>query len=276
METSHIQSELRQNEEDEFAASRQFLEMVHHDEKPGPKLLGGRLYAYVITLQGEWRFTETGPEFPFQFVSKHSMHSDISNEVACAGEFFIRRRRRRREMRLSDVAKPKPLVDGEPSNECYGEKHKGFEAPGYGSRNQGNPDNNNNSDNDDGHGDRKLNNSTHERPNEKSILQDSVDISKKPSHKTGRSRDPRNFVLIIDNDSGTYRPDPSVLPSLQVYLERNLPGLKVKAMAYDDERLRKWKEDQKPKKRVTNVKKIVQESNNESSSDEDNIGFYNP
>jgi len=31
---------------------------------------GGRLYTYIITLDGEWRFTETGKEFGIQMLSK--------------------------------------------------------------------------------------------------------------------------------------------------------------------------------------------------------------
>lgn len=49
----------------------------------------GRLYTYVITLDGEWRFSETGPEFAIDMLSKHSMHSDVAPEIAFSGEFFV-------------------------------------------------------------------------------------------------------------------------------------------------------------------------------------------
>lgn len=45
--------------------ARKFLEFTHWGE-------GGRLYTYVITLDSEWRFTETGKEFGIQMLSKVS------------------------------------------------------------------------------------------------------------------------------------------------------------------------------------------------------------
>ena len=36
----------------------------------------GRMFTYVITLDGEMRFTETGEEFAIEMLSKHSMHAD--------------------------------------------------------------------------------------------------------------------------------------------------------------------------------------------------------
>ena len=49
----------------------QFLKMTHFDE-------GGRLYTYVLTLDGLLRFCETGPEFGIDMLSKHTMHSDVN------------------------------------------------------------------------------------------------------------------------------------------------------------------------------------------------------
>ena len=49
----------------------QFLEMVHYDQ-------GGRIFTYVITLDGMFRFTETGKEFGIDLLSKHTMHSDVN------------------------------------------------------------------------------------------------------------------------------------------------------------------------------------------------------
>ncbi|KAL8939462.1 MAG: hypothetical protein Q9211_002731 [Gyalolechia sp. 1 TL-2023] len=64
--------------------SLQFLSLVHYDH-------GGRVFTYVLTLDGMWRFTETGKEFGIDLLSKHTMHSDVNIYVAFAGEFFIRR-----------------------------------------------------------------------------------------------------------------------------------------------------------------------------------------
>jgi hypothetical protein len=50
----------------------------------------GRIFTYVITLDGEMRFTETGEEFAIELLSKHSMHADVAKEIAFSGEFFVR------------------------------------------------------------------------------------------------------------------------------------------------------------------------------------------
>lgn len=49
----------------------QFLRMAHFDQ-------GGRIFTYIIGLNGLLRFTETGEEFGIDLLSKHSMHSDVN------------------------------------------------------------------------------------------------------------------------------------------------------------------------------------------------------
>ncbi len=53
------------------AMTKQFLDMVHYDQ-------GARIFTYVITLDGLFRFTETGKEFGIDLLSKHTMHSDVN------------------------------------------------------------------------------------------------------------------------------------------------------------------------------------------------------
>lgn len=78
-----------------------FLEFVQHGQ-------GGRMFTYVLTLDGQFRFTETGKEFKIDLLSKHTMHSDVSNYIAFSGEFFVRRRksRQRQGSRQHDEAFP--------------------------------------------------------------------------------------------------------------------------------------------------------------------------
>lgn len=91
-ETSHgevksVGKSSRQKEKEESIQAQlatRFLEMTQWGE-------GGRLYTYVITLDGEWRFTETGPEFAINMLSKHSMHSNVTPDIAFSGEFFVQK-----------------------------------------------------------------------------------------------------------------------------------------------------------------------------------------
>ncbi len=63
--------------------TRQFLDMVHYDQ-------GGRVFTYVITLDGMFRFTETGKEFGIDMLSKHTMHSDVQVSAGRYG-FMVKR-----------------------------------------------------------------------------------------------------------------------------------------------------------------------------------------
>lgn len=50
------------------------------------------------------------------------------------------------------------------------------------------------------------------------------------------------WELVIDNDSGTYSPDPKVLPDLKALLEYNFPGFTIFALNHDDPELKRSKE----------------------------------
>lgn len=63
--------------------TKRFLEFVDYGK-------GGRIFTYVLTLDGQFRFTETGREFGIDLLSKHTMHSDVSIYIAYSGEFFVR------------------------------------------------------------------------------------------------------------------------------------------------------------------------------------------
>ncbi|KAL2866781.1 C2 domain protein [Aspergillus lucknowensis] len=69
--------------------TQKFLEFVHYAK-------GGRIFTYVLTLDGQFRFTETGKEFGIDMLSKHTMHSNVSVYIAYSGEFFLRRRKHHR------------------------------------------------------------------------------------------------------------------------------------------------------------------------------------
>lgn len=177
-------------------AALQFLKMAHFDD-------GGRMFTYCLTLDACLRFTETGPEFGIDMLSKHNMHSDVQHYIACSGEFFIRR-----------LQKPD-------SNE--------------------NPD-----------------------PNEKTHPRD--DISGGPPHEPP-PQDPSCYQLVIDNDSGTYRPDKRILPDLKAFLERQFPGLGVVTMHWEDPELKELKSAQRDvKKREGRLVNVVMNRSQSSIS----------
>lgn len=178
----------------------QFLEFVHHNQ-------GGRIFTYVLTLDGKWRFTETGKEFGIDMLSKHTMHSDVSIYIAYSGEFFVRRR-------LQNV--------------------------------------------------------------ESSAKDPTSDIAEESSSEP--SEDPADYELLIDNDSGTYRPNAQYLPVLKQFLEANLPGLKIKTLDSQKEAdyMARAKADQRERKnneghRITYMQRINSITSSISSSDEEEL-----
>lgn len=174
----------------------QFLDLVNWDK-------GGRIFTYVITLDGQWRFTETGKEFGIDLLSKHTMHSDVSMYVAFSGEFFIRR--------LAHAEK--------------GATEEGQESHPPGNIEGGPP-------------------------------------SDDPP------RDPRLYNLVIDNDSGTYRPSADLLPRLKDFLKINLPGLKILTLDCnkDKERMEKWKGQQRERRKEEGTQPIVVQGDDSSVS----------
>jgi hypothetical protein len=157
-------------------ASLQFLKMVHYDE-------GGRIFTYVLTLDGLLYFTETGKEFGIDFLSKHTMHSDVNIYIAYSGEFFVRR-----------LAHPE-----EPTAALGQETHPNTDIPG------GPPD-------------------------------------------APPPENPKNYELVIDNDSGTYRPKGDLLPKLKEFLNENFPGLHIVVKECNDDSLEEMKKGQRESK----------------------------
>ncbi|KAI0366683.1 hypothetical protein BV20DRAFT_951821 [Pilatotrama ljubarskyi] len=175
------------SERTDEAFARKFLEMAAYGTE-------GRIFTYVMMLDGEWRFTETGEEFAIQLLSKHTMHADVALEIAYSGEFFVR------------------LVH--PSNHPSRTHHA-----------EGSPDGNG-------------------APPQDGCSDDG-DVESETDHPDPSSLPPSAYELVIDNDSGTYRPNKDLLPTLADYLSRpsNLGALgRIRAMDGFDERLKRWKE----------------------------------
>ena len=86
----------------------------------------GRIFTYVITLDGQFRFTETGKEFGIDLLSKHTMHSDVSIYIAYSGEFFVRRRIHR-PRRSSPSSRTEPLEPSESTSFAVEEDNEPLE-----------------------------------------------------------------------------------------------------------------------------------------------------
>lgn len=183
--------------------SRKFLEFVHYDQ-------GGRIFTYVLTLDGQFRFTETGKEFGIDLLSKHTMHSDVSIYIAFSGEFFIRR--------LRHPHNPSKSHETDPATETL--------------------------------------------PPEDEEVED---------HRSDadniKFRDPKYYELVIDNDSGTYRPNNKMLPKLKAFLSANLPGLKIVTLDCqdDEEKMKKLKNEQREKKKSSGTQITYLQNNSMSS-----------
>ncbi|KAJ7780249.1 hypothetical protein DFH07DRAFT_765537 [Mycena maculata] len=174
------------------ALARQFLGMTAWGE-------GGKLFTYVITLDGEWRFTETGPEFAIDLLSKHSMHADLAKEIAYSGEFFVQ-----------PFNATKEPVNGSAEHALNG----------------------------------------HARSSEDAAVPDQ-DAQPNGNATEPAARNPKAYELVIDNDSGTYRPKKELLPLFEAWLAdaSRLGGLgRVRAMDGFDKGLEKMKEGRKTEK----------------------------
>jgi hypothetical protein len=209
--------------------SQKFLEFAHYGQ-------GGRIFTYVLTLDGQLRFTETGKEFGIDMLSKHTMHSNVSIYIAYSGEFFLRRRKHRHRRN---------------SPEGQAERAETAESS--------------------------------------TVPTDKFPVEEDETHNEGEdlqqteegvliSTDPADYELFIDNDSGTYRPNPAKLALLKEFISSNFPGLHVTTLDCqgDAERMGKLKEEQREFKKnegngITFLQQGSASSLSISSSEEDEL-----
>ena len=87
-------------------------------------------------------------------------------------------------------------------------------------------------------------------------------------------KDPRSYELIIDNDSGTYRPSADLIPVFKKFLKRNFPDLHIEVKACTDDKLAEIKKQQKEIKGKEGDHMVYgqgSDSGSISSSDEDEL-----
>lgn len=192
-----------------------FLDFIDHGR-------GGRIFTYVLTLDGQLRFTETGKEFGIDLLSKHTMHSDVSIYIAYSGEFFVRPRKKHHRLRESITS----LSSSRPRSSASGMEPES------------------------------------EEPEEASKDDDECTV----------------YELIIDNDSGTYRPNAEKLPLLREYLSKNFPGLHITTLdcQKDEKRMSRLKQQRRAEKQrargnIIYTQQVNDSSSSLSSSDEEDL-----
>jgi hypothetical protein len=254
-----------------------FLDFVHYDE-------GGRIFTYVLSLDGLFRFTETGKEFGIDLLSKHTMHSDVSIYIAFSGEFFVRRVKHAKLHKNDSAVDPenelhKPSTPRDEDREQRDEASKANapdpkKAKGDASHQTNGPS-------------KEKTNSTPDLDREKTHRSSFLgkketngtpSLNKEKNNGTPKDDDPTHYELIIDNDSGTYRPNADTLPLLHSFLAHNLPGLKIRTLdcQKDEELQKKLKNEQREKKKAAaGDKKVTYMQNSSmsslSSSDEEEL-----
>jgi hypothetical protein len=86
-------------------------------------------------------------------------------------------------------------------------------------------------------------------------------------------KNPKKYELVIDNDSGTYRPDKTLLPVLKKFLKSNFPDLHVVVKDCGDDDHVKMKKDQAEAKKKEGERRVYGQGSDSSisSSDEEEL-----
>lgn len=81
-------------------------------------------------------------------------------------------------------------------------------------------------------------------------------------------KDPEHYQLVIDNDSGTYRPNAKMLPLLKKFLAANLPGLHIQTLdcQADEKKMSRMKQAQRDRKKKEGDHIVYAQAGSDASS----------
>lgn len=116
---------------------------------------------------------------------------------------------------------------------------------------------------------------SHPPPHDDNPSHPAEDIDGGPP-KEDPPKDPSHYELVIDNDSGTYRPNAELLPILKAYLAANFPGLHILTLDCngDSEKMNRMKGEQRERKKKEGDHIVYRQgsrSSSISSSDESEL-----
>lgn len=186
-----------------------------------------KMFTYAITKDGVMHFTRSGDQFAINHLSKHAMHSNSATEVVYSGEFFFVQNNNDDDDKAAEhnknpaqtIIKDDTLVmqirNGaeriKKAQVAGNEKMRARDKFKF----------------------KLAHMMHHDQPSEKQ--RDSNAHAREHHHKV------EDFTLVIDNSSGTFFPDKKDLPKIHKFLESNFQGLKIKALAQDDPKLKEAK-----------------------------------
>lgn len=205
----------------EDAAAR-LLEMTDAGSQTDKKM-----FTYAITPDGCIHFTRSGDQFAINHLSKHVMHSNSAKEVVFSGEFFFVQNNRDSE---ADAAEH----DKNPAQTIIKDDSLVMEIRNGAERIK-------NAQVDAGEHIRKRDKIKIKLGEMMHKNQPTENEKDNNAHATEHHHKVEDFTLVIDNSSGTFMPDAKELPKIHKFLESNFKGLKIKALAQDDPKLKEAK-----------------------------------